>query len=46
MTYLFWAYAVVWSMIAAYVVFLAVRLRRIGRRLDRLERGALRGDQP
>ena len=44
MTYLFWAYAVVWSMIAAYVVFLAVKLRRVGQRLDRLERGVPLGE--
>jgi len=45
MTYLFWAYAVVWSMIAAYVVFLAVKLRRVGQRLDRLEREVSRGER-
>ncbi len=38
--FLFWAYNVVWAMIAGYVVFLVVRLGRVGRRLDRLERGA------
>jgi len=40
MSYLFWAYAVVWGMIAAYVVFLSVRLSRVSKRLDRLERDA------
>ena len=44
MTYLFWAYAVVWAMIAAYIVFLAVKLRRVGQRLDRLERETPRGE--
>jgi len=35
--YLFWGYNVIWALIALYVVFLAVRLSRVGRRLDRLE---------
>jgi CcmD family protein len=35
--YLFWGYNVIWALIAVYVVFLAVRLGRVGRRLDRLE---------
>jgi len=35
--YLFWGYNVIWALIALYVVFLAVRLGRVGRRLDRLE---------
>lgn len=35
--FLFWAYAVIWIGIAAYVAFLGVRLRRVSDRLDRLE---------
>ena len=38
--FLFWAYNVVWAAIAAYVLFLGIRLQRVGRRLDRLERTA------
>jgi CcmD family protein len=37
-TYLFWGYNVVWGMLALYIIFLTVRLRRVGRRLERLER--------
>ncbi len=36
--FLFWAYNVIWIAIAAYGVFLTVRLARVGRRLDRLEK--------
>lgn len=36
--FLFWAYNVVWLAIVGYVVFIALRLRRVGLRLDRLER--------
>jgi CcmD family protein len=35
--YLFWGYNVFWALIALYVVFLATRLTRVRRRLDRLE---------
>lgn len=35
--YLFWGYNVIWALIALYVLFLAARLGRVGRRLDRLE---------
>ena len=36
--FLFWAYNVVWAGIAAYVLWLFVRMRQVGRRLDALER--------
>lgn len=36
--FLFWAYTVVWIGIAAYVGFIAHRLRKVSNRLDRLER--------
>jgi CcmD family protein len=36
-SFLFWAYNVVWGAIAAYVLFLGIRLRRVGRRLERME---------
>ena len=36
--FLFWAYNVVWAGLVAYLLFLAGRLRRAGRRLDQLER--------
>lgn len=35
--FLFWAYTVIWLGLAAYLVFLGVRLRRVTERLDRLE---------
>ncbi len=38
--FLFWAYNVVWLAIVAYVAFLALRLRKVGRRLDELEKRA------
>jgi CcmD family protein len=37
-SFLFWAYNVVWLGIAAYVVFLLLRLGKLSSRLDRLER--------
>ena len=37
-SFLLWAYNIVWLGIAAYLVFLFVRLRRVGDRLERLER--------
>ena len=47
--FLFWAYNVIWLALAAYVLFLLLRLRRTSRRLDGLERAldaaAERGDQ-
>lgn len=36
--FLFWAYNTVWALLAGYLVFLGLRLRQVGRRLDRLER--------
>lgn len=36
--YLFWGYNVIWAIIAGYVIFLALRLRSVGQRLDRIER--------
>lgn len=38
--FLFWAYNVVWIALAAYVAFLALGLRKVGRRLEGLERRA------
>lgn len=38
--FLFWGYATVWLGIVGYLVFLAVRLRRTLRRLERLEKGS------
>jgi CcmD family protein len=42
--YLFWGYNVIWALIGLYVLFLAVRLNRVGRRLDRLEGGLRSSD--
>lgn len=35
--FLFWAYAVIWLGLAAYLLFLGIRLRRVSERLERLE---------
>ncbi len=37
MTYLFWAYTVVWIILAAYLGWLGYRLLRLQVRLERLE---------
>ena len=42
MTFLFWAYTVVWAGIVAYLAFLAMRLSRVADRLARLEATASR----
>jgi CcmD family protein len=42
--YLFWGYNVIWALLALYVAFLVLRLRRVGERLDRLERSLPAGD--
>jgi len=47
--FLFWAYNVIWAGVAAYLLFLLLRLGRITRRLDTLEseiRATRPGDQP
>ena len=36
--FLFWAYNVIWTGLAAYLLFLILRLRRVDRRLDSVER--------
>jgi hypothetical protein len=36
--FLFWAYNVIWAGMAAYLILLLLRLGRVGRRLDLLER--------
>ena len=36
--FLFWAYNVIWLLIAGYVLWIAARLGRVGRRLDAVER--------
>jgi CcmD family protein len=40
--FLFWAYTIVWLGIAGYGVFLAMRIRRVDQRLDRIEAGMKR----
>ena len=42
--FLFWAYNIIWLGIAGYVLFLFLRLRKAGRRLDRIERKVLELD--
>jgi len=36
--FLFWAYNVIWIGLAGYLLFLFVRLGRVGKRLDAVER--------
>jgi len=36
--FLFWAYNVIWAGLAGYLLFLLLRLRRVDRRLDSVER--------
>lgn len=42
--FLYWAYNIIWIGIAAYVVFLVVRLARVRERIARLERRASPGE--
>jgi CcmD family protein len=42
--FLFWAYNVIWLGIAGYVLFTFLRVRRLDRRLDLLEREITRSD--
>ena len=37
-TFLFWAYNVVWIAIAGYMLYTFLKVRRVDRRLDVLER--------
>ena len=41
--FLFWAYNVIWLVLAGYLLFLMLRLRRLDDRLARLEREIERG---
>ena len=43
--FLFWAYNVIWIVIAGYLLFLLLRLGRVARRLDGVERELASGDQ-
>jgi CcmD family protein len=36
--FLFWAYNVIWLLLAGYLLFVVERLGRVGRRLDAVER--------
>lgn len=44
--YLFWAYNIIWVLMAGYLVFLGVRLRRIQREIDRLRDSSPGGSRP
>ena len=43
--FLYWAYNIIWTGIAAYLVFLMVRLKRVRERLESVERRLGRGDE-
>ena len=36
--FLFWGYNVIWTILAGYLLYLLVRLGRVSRRLDGIER--------
>ena len=36
--FLFWAYNVIWVALAGYLLFVVLRLRKVARRLDGIER--------
>jgi CcmD family protein len=38
--FLFWAYNVVWLLLAGYLLYLFLKLRKLERRLRSVERGA------
>ena len=44
-SFLFWAYNVIWLALAGYLLFLVVRLGRLGRRLDGVERALRAADR-
>ena len=41
--YLFWAYAIIWTLIAGYLISLGVRMRRIQRQIDSLRQSIGQG---
>ncbi len=43
--YLFWAYNIIWFLIAGYVITLGMRQRSIRRRIERIERALGREEQ-
>ncbi|MDB4324829.1 CcmD family protein [bacterium] len=43
-TFLFWAYNIVWASIAGYMLLMFLRVRKLDRRLDALERERPGGD--
>ena len=44
--FLFWAYNIIWTGIALFIVFLLLRLRRVDQRVDRLERAVADRNRP
>jgi hypothetical protein len=43
--FLFWAYSVIWLLLAGFLLFVLVRLGRAGRRLDAVERALDEADK-
>ena len=43
--YIFWAYNLIWALLAAYLMFLLVRMNRLGREVRRLAESD-RGSRP
>jgi CcmD family protein len=43
--FLFWAYNVIWTGIALFIVLLLLRLRRVNQRVERLERAVAERDR-
>ena len=43
--FLFWAYNVIWLSIAGFLLLVFLRMRRVDRRIDGLERELKKGDR-
>jgi hypothetical protein len=44
-SFLFWAYNVIWLLLSGFLLFVLVRLGRVGRRLDAVERALDKTEQ-
>jgi len=45
-TFLFWAYSIIWILIASYLTFLLVKLARLERDVKRMEEKVSRIERP
>ncbi len=44
--FLFWAYNIIWILIAGYLIYLGLRQRRIQKEIDQLRRQVSRQEEP